>query len=173
MIRGAASALIRPTTRIVGEENISYGRAVMIDDFVLIVARAPIVFGDHVHVACFASITGGARVEVGGFSAISQGVRLLTATDDFTGWGFGNSTVPEEFRNVQRAPITIGRFVIIGANSVVLPGVTIGEGATVGACSVVTRDLDPWGVYIGNRRVRDRDRDGVLATFERFEARRQ
>ena len=67
-----------------------------------------------------------------------------------------------------RAPITIGRFVVIGANSVVLPGVTIGEGAAIGAGSVVTRDLEPWGVYIGNKKIRERDREGVMKNYERF-----
>ena len=51
----------------------------------------------------------------------------------------------------------------------VFHGVTIGEGAVVGANSVVTRDLEPWGVYIGNRRHRERDKDAVLANLARFE----
>jgi acetyltransferase-like isoleucine patch superfamily enzyme len=152
----------------VGRTNITFGDPVIIDDFVLIMARDPMLIGNFVHVAAFASITGGERVEIGDFSSVSQGARILTGTDDFTGWGFGNSTVPGEFRNATRAPVSIGRFCIVGANAVVLPGVTIGEGAMVGAGTVVTRDLEPWGVYLGNRRLRDRDRAGVRATHERF-----
>jgi galactoside O-acetyltransferase len=164
------SPLIRSSTKIVGREHLTFGTHVMVDDFVLIVAHASITIGSYVHIACFASITGGERVDIGDHCAVSQGARLLTATDDFTDWGFGNSTIGEEFRNVHRAPISLGRFVIVGANSVVLPGVTIGEGATIGACSVVSRDLDPWGVYLGNRRLHERDRTAVLATYERFRA---
>jgi galactoside O-acetyltransferase len=155
-------------TKIIGMEHIVFGHDIIIDDFVLIHARTKMTIGNHVHIACFASITGGETVEIGDFSAISQGCRILTGSDDFKEWGFGNSTLPEEYRNTKRAPIRIGRFCIIGANSVVLPGVTIGEGTTVGACSVVTRDLDPWGVYIGNRRVNDRNRDAVLKTYGRY-----
>ena len=154
--------------RIIGRENIAFGSPVIVDDFVLIVARAPITIGNYVHIACFSSITGGQEVTLGDFVALSQGARILTGTDDFTGWGFGNSTLDEEYRNAKRAPVTVGRFAVIGANSVVLPGVTIGEGATVGANSVVTRDLEPWGVYVGNRRHRDRDREGVLANYQTF-----
>jgi len=157
------------SARIVGREHISFGDPVLIDDFVLIVAREPMTIGDYVHLACFSSITGGEQVQIGDFAAVSQGARLLTGTDDFTEWGFGNSTVDERYRNTTRAPISIGRFCIIGANVVVLPGVTIGEGATIGAGTVVTRDLDPWGVYLGNRRIRDRDRAGVLENHRRFE----
>lgn len=159
---------IYPTAKIAGAENITFGDPVLIDDFVLIVAREPILIGDHVHIACFASITGGGRVEIGDCSAISQGVRVLTASDDFKGPGFGNSTVPTEYRNVRRAPVSLGRFCIVGANSVVLPGVTLGDGVSVGAGSVVTRDLAPWGVYLDNRRIANRDRDEVMSTYARM-----
>jgi galactoside O-acetyltransferase len=155
-------------TKIIGSENIEFGHDVIIDDFVLIYARTRMTIGNHVHIACFTSITGGEAVEIGDFSAVSQGCRIMTGTDDFKDWGFGNSTVPEEYRNTKRAPVKIGRFCIIGANSVVLPGVTIGEGATVGACSVVTKDLQPWGVYIGNRHIKDRNKEAVLGTYERY-----
>ncbi|MFC7431126.1 MULTISPECIES: acyltransferase [unclassified Agrococcus] len=158
-----------PSARIVGQEHITFGDPVLVDDFTLIVARDPMTIGHHVHIACFSSITGGAAVTIGDYAAVSQGARILTGTDDFTGWGFGNSTVPERYRNATRAPIDIGRLCIVGANAVVLPGVTIGEGSTVGAGSVVTRDLEPWGVYVGNRRLRDRDREGVLATLASYE----
>lgn len=163
--------VIHEWVRIVGRENITFGDPILIDDFVLIVARSPMSIGNYVHIGCFASITGGESVTIGDFAAVSQGARLLTGTDDFTDGGFGNSTVPGEYRNAKRAPISIGRFCIVGANSVVLPGVTIGEGAVVGAGSVVTRDLEPWGVHIGNRRIRDRNRDEVLRRVAEFENR--
>ena len=168
----SAGVTVYDGAKLIGVENIQFGSPVLIDDFALIVARDPVVIGNFVHIACFSSITGGERVELGDYSAVSQGARLLTGTDDFIHGGFGNSTVPTEYRNARRAPISIGRFCIVGANAVVLPGVTIGEGAVVGANSVVTGDLDPWGVYIGNRRHRERDRDAVLEGVQRLESAR-
>jgi len=168
-----AGVTVHAEAKIIGIENIEFGSPVLIDDFTLIMARGPIRIGNYVHIACFSSITGGEPVEIGDYAAVSQGARLLTGTDDFIHGGFGNSTVPTEYRNALRAPISIGRFSIIGANAVVLPGVTVGEGAVVGANSVVTRDLEPWGVYIGNRRHRERDRDAVLAGLARFETDRR
>lgn len=155
-------------TKIVGIDNITFGHDIIIDDFVFIYATTPMRFGNYVHIACFASIIGGAELVVDDFVAISHGARLLTSTDDFKDWGFGNSTVPSRFRNVTRKPIHIGRFCIVGANSVILPGVTIGEGAMVGANSVVTRDLLPWGVYIGNKRISERNREAVLSNHQQF-----
>jgi galactoside O-acetyltransferase len=162
---------IYDSAKLAGAENIEFGQHVLIDDFVFIYAKKRIRIGNYVHIAAYASITGGEEVTFEDFTCISWGCRLFTATDDFVAHGFGNSTVPEEYRNVRRAPIYLERFAIVGANSVVLPGVTIGEGATVGANSVVSRDLAPWGVYLGNRRIRERDREGVLANFQRFLAR--
>lgn len=155
-------------TKIIGINEITFGHDIIIDDFVLIYATAPVIIGNHVHIASFASITGGAELTVGDYSAISQGCRILTGTDDFLDWGFGNSTVPDEFRNVSRKPVHVGKFVILGANSVICPGVTIGEGATVGANSVVTRDLEPWTVYIGNKKHADRNKEAVLKNYQQF-----
>ena len=47
-------------------------------------------------------------------------------------------------------PISIGDRVWIGARAIILPGVTIGEGAVIGAASVVTRDVPPHTVAAGN-----------------------
>jgi len=155
-------------TKIIGLENIEFGKNIIIDDFTLIYATAPMKIGNYVHIACFTSITGGAELIIDDFVAISQGCRILTGTDDFIEWGFGNSTLNEKYRNIRREPVKIGRCCIIGANSVVLPGVTIGEGTSVGAGSVVTKDLDPWGVYIGNKKIKQRNKEEVLKNHKRF-----
>ncbi|MGL6298358.1 MAG: acyltransferase [Methanobacteriaceae archaeon] len=155
-------------TKIIGIENIDFGKNIIIDDFVLIYATSPMKIGNNVHISNFTSITGGGNLFIDDFVAISQGCRILTGTDDFTDWGFGNSTIDENYRNTKREGISIGKFCIIGANSVVLPGVTIGEGATVGANSVVTKDLEPWGVYISNKRIKDRNKKAVLKNYNTF-----
>lgn len=46
--------------------------------------------------------------------------------------------------------ITVRRGASIGANATILPGVEIGEGAMVGAGTVVTKNVDPWTVVVGN-----------------------
>lgn len=124
--------------------------------------------GNYVHIAAFVSIAGHEEIHIGDFSGVSNGSRIFSATDDFVDWGFGNPTVPPEYRNVKSGPVIIGKFAMIGANAVILPGVTIGDGVTVGANSVVSCDLEPWGVYINNKRIRERNKQGVLATYEKF-----
>jgi acetyltransferase-like isoleucine patch superfamily enzyme len=155
-------------TKIVGIENIEFGKNIIIDDFVFIYAKKRIKLGNNVHIASFTSITGGEEFIMEDFTALSSGVRIFTGTDDFKAWGFGNSTIDEKYRNIKRASIHIGKFGIIGANSVILPGVAIGEGATVGAGSVITKNLEPWGIYISNRKVGERDKERVLKNYNNY-----
>lgn len=51
---------------------------------------------------------------------------------------------------VEPSPVRIGRAVWIGFDCVVLPGVTVGDGAVVGARSVLAGDVEPWTVVAGN-----------------------
>ena len=55
-----------------------------------------------------------------------------------------------DWSNVRSAPIVIGDRVWIGFGAVVLKGVVIGEGAIVAACSVVTRNVEPYTIVAGN-----------------------
>jgi acetyltransferase-like isoleucine patch superfamily enzyme len=106
--------------------------------------------GSYIHIGggCFLSARGG--ISMGDFSGLSQNVSIYSATDDYLGHRMTNPTVPEHLTGVTVAPVAIGRHVILGSGAVVLPGVTLGEGAAVGALSLVNRSLDEWGVYAGS-----------------------
>ncbi|TAL30341.1 MAG: acyltransferase [Spirochaetes bacterium] len=158
------------SAKIFGIEKIRFGADTYVDHYSIIYANAPMSIGRNVYVASFSFISGAVEVEIGDYAGLFQGCRIYAGAEDLKDWGFGNPTIPDKFRNAKRAPVRIGRFATIGANSVVLPGVSIGEGATVGANSVVTRDLAPWAVYIGNRKVGERNRKGLMENYERYMA---
>lgn len=69
--------------------------------------------------------------------------------------------IPAEFTNVTHAPVIIGKHVIIGSGSIVLPGVSINDGAVIGALSFVKRDCDEFTLYAGNplKRIKERQRN--------------
>lgn len=67
-------------------------------------------------------------------------------SEDVVNWKIGK----KDWANVKIAPVTISNKVWIGFNSIILKGVTIGEGAVVGAGSVVTKDVPAWTVVGGN-----------------------
>jgi galactoside O-acetyltransferase len=154
---------------IVGLENISLGNNIQIDEQVFIaVNKGYLDIGDHVHIGggCHVSGTGG--VTISDFCGLSQGVRIYSVTDDYTGYSLTNATVPERFKSVKVAPVNLGRHVLIGSGSVVLPGVTIGEGSAVGALSLVSISLDEWGVYFGSPAKRIKARSKKLLEMEKL-----
>jgi acetyltransferase-like isoleucine patch superfamily enzyme len=63
--------------------------------------------------------------------------------------------------------VHLGKHVIVGTGSTILPGVTIGEGAAIGAMSLVTKDIQPWKIAVGipAKEIKERDR-GLLQLEE-------
>ncbi|WP_164988482.1 acyltransferase [Bradyrhizobium betae] len=82
----------------------------------------------------------GAEIVIGKGVALSPGVTLCGASHDH-----GSLELPDT-----AGTIRIHDRAWIGANALVLPGVEIGEGAVIGAGSVVTKDVPPWSVGVGN-----------------------
>lgn len=156
--------------RLVPANRISVGDHSQIDEGVFLFAGAGIEIGRYVHFAFHSSVSGGGECVVGDFAGIGIGVRLVTGTDLVDRGGLTNPTVPERHRTVHRGRVTIGAHAVIFTNAVVLPDVTVGEGAVVSAGSVVHHDLKPWGIYAGHPLVQVgvRERDGVLKLAEEF-----
>ena len=77
---------------------------------------------------------------------------------------------PDFFAWRRASPVTLGHDVWIGHGAVVLPGRTVGTGAAVGAGTVVTRDVPPFAVVVGNpgRVIRMRFPDTVIAALQRI-----
>ena len=90
--------------------------------------------GEHVLIYNLGRVTLGARV------TISHRAHVCAGTHDYTKPDFP----------LLRPPIMIGSEAWICADAFVGPGVTIGEGAIVGARAVVVKDIRPWSIVIGN-----------------------
>lgn len=97
-------------------------------------------YGNHIHLGADVFINfncvilDGAPVEIGARSLLGPGVQILTADHP--------RDRETRAKMLERAlPIRIGEEVWIGAGTMILPGITIGDGAIIGAGSVVTRDV--------------------------------
>ena len=155
---------IYPRAHVVSPETISIGDSVIIDDFVFLVGGAETRIGSFVHLASFSSYLGRGRLEIEDFVSVSSGARIYTGIDDFSGESLVGPGVPEPWRQPQRTFARIGKFAVVGANAVVFPGVTLGEGCAVGALSLVNRDCEPWTIYGGvpARPIKARRKDRLL-----------
>jgi putative colanic acid biosynthesis acetyltransferase WcaF len=80
------------------------------------------------------------EIEVGPGATVAQEAYLCTGTHDFS----------SPAMNLQTGKITIGANAFIGARAFVCPGLSVGDSAVVGACSVVTRDVPSGVVVTGN-----------------------
>lgn len=145
-----------------GASRVSLGAHVRIDDFcVLSAGKGGITIGRNVHVAVYSCLIGAGHISVGDFANISSRVAIYSSNDDYSGAWMTNPTVPAKYTNVAHDDVRIGSHAIVGSGSVVLPGVTVGDGAAIGALSLIRVDCEPFGVYAGApaRKLKDRKRD--------------
>lgn len=164
-----AGVLIHPSCVFVGVEAIHIGDDVRIDPYCVVTARVSVTFGTGAHVASHCSLVGAAGISIGKFASVSHGVRLFSESDDLAASALIGSQAPRAMRAIQSGRVSIGDHACIGASSVVLPGVCVGHGATLGALSLAKKDLEPWSVNAGcpARRIGMRDRAAVLALAAR------
>jgi galactoside O-acetyltransferase len=144
-------------------QNISLGNHVRIDDFCILSGRISI--GNYVHVAAYSALFGGdAGIEISDFANISSRVSIYAINDDYSGETMTNPMVPDEYKNVEQKKVIIGRHSIIGATSVVLPGVAVAEGGSFGAFSLICKSTQPWSIYAGIpcKKIKERSRNLLI-----------
>lgn len=148
--------------------NISIGDNVRIDDFcVLSAGTGGIEIGNYIHVAIYSSLIGSGKIVLKDYSNISSRVSIYSSNDDYSGMSMTNPMIPAGFTNVCNADVIVGRHVIVGAGSVILPDVELETGVAVGALSLVNRNCREFGIYSGvpARRIKERSRN--LLSLER------
>lgn len=133
-----------------GVSRISIGNNVRIDDFCVISAgKGGIQIGNYIHIAVYVSVQGDGKITLEDFSGLSSKVAVYSSNDDYSGAYMSNPTVPAQFTNVTHAPVTIGKHALVGSGAIILPGVTVHEGAVVGALSLVNKDCEAFYIYVG------------------------
>lgn len=155
-VKAGAGAVLSPTALRTAGRGVSIGSgSIVLCYFSQDRAGAQIVIGDCVYIGR-SHIVSAERVEIGDDAIISWGVTIVDhdshslewseRRNDVTDWRTGR----KDWQFVTRRPVVIAPRCWIGFNASILKGVTVGEGAVVGACSVVTRDVPPYTVVAGN-----------------------
>jgi galactoside O-acetyltransferase len=156
------NVLISDKAAVYNCAKIAVGNNVRIDDFCVISGgEGGVEIGDHVHVAVYVSLIGAGKITLSDFSGLSSRVAVYSSNDDYSGAVLTGPTVPCCYSNVSHQDVFIGRHVIIGSGSVILPGIKLEDGVAIGALSLVNRDCAEFGIYVGNpaKRVKERKRD--------------
>lgn len=145
------NVIIGKTVRIRRPHLVSIGDNVIIDDFTYIPCSLDI--GDYTHIGASTCFIGGAgMVRIGSFVNIAPSCQIVTATNDYYSGGLVGPTIPPEFGDDPIvSPVSVSSFVLLGCQTVVLPGTTLPEGLSTGAMTLLRNaDYSPWTLYVGN-----------------------
>ncbi|MCK3770681.1 sugar O-acetyltransferase [Microbacterium aerolatum] len=156
---GVMHATSQEALRITGELNGGYNepervRALLaaltgkpVDETVTVFPPFAADFGKSITLGSRIFINSGCRfqdqggITIGDDCLIGHNVVIATLNHDLA---------PSHRADMHPAPVVIGRNVWIGANATILPGVTIGEDAVIGAASVVTKDVPAGAIVVGS-----------------------
>lgn len=139
--------LISRFARFYGIENIEIGNNVRIDDFCILTGT--IILGSHIHISAFCALYGRFGIEIMDYSGLSPRCTLFSASDDFSGDHLIGPMVEPSLTNVIGGRIIIEKYCQLGSHCVVLPDLRIHEGVTVGAMSLINKNLERWKIYKG------------------------
>ncbi|GHD78411.1 acyltransferase [Vogesella fluminis] len=144
------NVLVSDKASIYNPQNISIGNNVRIDDFCIISAgHGGVSIGNYVHVAAYSSLIGSGKISLSDYSGLSSRVSIYSSNDDYTGDRMTNPTVPPKYTGVISADVFIGKHVIIGNGSIILPGISLNDGSVIAALSLVNKDCEPFKIYGG------------------------
>lgn len=137
---------------LINPEQIRIGNNVRIDCFCVLSAGAKgISIGSCVHIAANSCLFGsGEAIILEDFCGLSSRVSIYTSTEDYTGSSLTNPTIPDEFRNVKSGSVILRKHAIVGAGSVILPGVELKTGASIGALTCIRKDVGEFEICVGN-----------------------
>jgi len=158
---------IHTRSSIYGVENIEIGDNSRIDDYsVIICTNGFLRIGRYVHIGNHCMISARAGLIINDFAGLSPGVNVFTSSGDYQGDTLTNPTVPQEFVGDYSGKVEIGKHAVIGAKSIILPNLKIGDGASIGSLSLIKNDLEEWTVYAGVPTKKIKTRSKRLLKFE-------
>lgn len=140
--------ICRPSCFILGEASSigDYTVILVSDDPHADYNDAYLRIGCHTYIGEHNNIrAAGGRIEIGDNCLISQNVTIVCSNHGIE----ADRHINEQAWSRKNAYVIIGNDVWIGANSVVLPGVKIGDGAVIAAGSIVTKNVEPFSVMAG------------------------
>lgn len=101
-----------------------------------------VFFGDYVRIdTSYANL-----IYIGDYTHITSGCRLLCHQRDLSNYHVGDNAAQCGYKVGE---IRIGKGVMVGMETIIMPGIAIGDGAIIGAGSLVTKDIPAWTIATG------------------------
>lgn len=137
-------------TLILKPEMVNISKTARIDSFCKIEGGKGVRIGDFVHIASFSHLNvGGGELIFEDHSGCSSGCRIGSASPDWS-YLYVSAAEPSEHCHVIRQLTRICSYAVLFMGAIIVPGVTVGEGAIVLPGSVVFQDVAPWTIVQGN-----------------------
>ncbi len=134
---------------ITKKEQVHIDDTSRIDGFVKIEGGEGVHIGAYVHVASFAHLNiGGGELVIEDYAAVASGGKVITGSNQIDAPSC-SAVAPADMQKIKRSKVVIRKYAVLFTNAVVLPGVTIGEGAAIAAGAVVTKDVPAWEIWGG------------------------
>lgn len=150
--------MVSTLARIYNPEKTELHDFCRIDDFCVLMGK--IKLGRYVHLALYTHIGGtNEGVIFEDHSECAYRCTIITHSSDYSLKTLHSPATPVEYKGGRAGPVFIGKYVLIGYDSIVMPNVIIEEGCSFGAFSFVNKHCHAWGLYDGKPAVRVREND--------------
>lgn len=142
--------LIRKNVNFYNINGSIIGSNCRIDDHSILVGK--IIISNNVHIAAYSIIsasTYGNRIKIGKYTGIGPKCYISCSSEDYLANDISNPTINKKFRkNIIFANITLGKNILIGANSTIMPGkknrdIIIGNNVSIGYQSLILKSIKP------------------------------
>jgi len=141
---------INPLSKMVKPEVIELDDYCRICDFVFIWGGLGVRVGKYTDIQPHVTIWGGGEIVIGDYVSVAVGTVLLTAVYSHKEGLRMVDHLPEGQTKTLFGKLVIKNDAYIGANCTIMPDVTIGEGAIIGAGSFVNKNVEPWSINVGS-----------------------
>ncbi|MGD9605735.1 MAG: hypothetical protein AB7V00_06290 [Bacilli bacterium] len=141
---------IYPMAKIAFPHVVDLSDHCRIRDFVFIFAGEGVKIGQYTDIQPHVVFWGGGETIIGDRVSVGPGTVLLSAVYSHAKGLKMVDGLPEGSTKALYGKLIIEDDVYIGANCTLMPEITIGEGAIIGASSFVNKDVEPWGIYVGS-----------------------
>ncbi len=135
---------------IVGKENISLGSNIRIDSFTtIIVDQGNLTIGNNVHIGSHCHLLCSGGIKIGNQCTFSQGIKIYSQTDDYLGNYPAGIFNKNKNKYYTKSEVLIDDYNLIGSGTVILPGVKITKGCSIGALTLINKSIKNLGIYAG------------------------